>query len=122
MAFGNGEDHGVFHSAGVKLRRTHEVSDVLQDGKIHILDAEVPQPLPRHAGVQMAHAAGVELDDLDAGILDRSSIHVRIDVRLHHADTEIFLQRLDRAAQRCGLAGTGRAHEIEQKGMRSFKL
>ena len=62
----------------------------------------------------MAHAAGVELDGLDAGGRNGSCVHVRVDVCLHDADFQVILQRLNEPGQGCGLSRAGGGHQIEK--------
>ena len=122
MSLGHGEDHGVLHGAGVKFRRADQVADVFQDGEVHVVHAQALQALTRHARVQVAHAAGVELNDLGAGLLNGGGVHVGINVRLHDADAKLVLQRGDGLAQRGGLAGAGGAHQVEQEHAVLFQL
>ena len=122
VALGNGEDHGVFHGAGVELGGADEVANVLQNGEIYVLGAEAFQTLLGHAGVQVAHAAGVELDDLHAAGGDGGGVHVGVDVRFHDADAHIVFQRLDGGHQSGGLAGAGGAHQVQQESLLLLQL
>ena len=70
----------------------------------------------------MAHAAGVQLDDLRTGLFNSGGVHVRVDIGFHDADAELILQRGDRALERGGLAASGRAHQVEQKDLVFLQL
>ena len=122
VALGDGEDHGVFDRAGIELRGADEVADVFEDRKVDVLRAETDEALLRHARIEVAHAAGVQLDDLDSGLLDRGGIHVGVDVGLHDADAEFVLQRGDRRLQGGGFAGAGGAHQIQEEGLLPLEL
>ena len=115
MALWHGEDHGVLHRAGVKLRRTHQVPHIFQHHQVQIVRADLPQALFRHTRVQVAHPAGVQLDRPYPGAGNSGGIHVRVDVRLHHAHPQLVLQRLDGPQQRCGLAAAGGGHQVQQE-------
>ena len=122
MPLGDGEDHRVLHSAGVKLRRADKIADVLEDREVDVLRAETLEALLGHARVEVAHAAGVELDDLRAGLFDRGGVHVGVDVGLHHADAKLVLQRGDGRLEGRGLAGAGGAHQIQQEDLVLLEL
>ena len=117
MALGHREDHGVFYRPGVELRRAHKVAHVLQDYQVQIRRAQLTEALLRHARVQVAHAAGVELDAPHTDLRNGRRVHVRVDVRLHDADAQVLLQRLDGAQQGGGLPGPGGGHEVQKKGL-----
>ncbi|MPN10384.1 hypothetical protein SDC9_157679 [bioreactor metagenome] len=70
----------------------------------------------------MAHAAGVQLDGAHACLFDGSGIHVRIDVCFHHADGEFVLERLNRALERGGFAGSGAGHQVQQEGFFALEV
>ena len=110
MTLWNRQNHGVLHRAGVELGRTDKVADVFQNHQIETLGAQPGQSLPGHLGVQMAHAAGVQLNGLGAGLGNGAGVHVGVNVGLHHADAQLILQRSNRAAQCRGFAGPRRTH------------
>ena len=122
MALGDGEDHGVLHRAGVKLRRTHQIAHILQHHQVQFLRTEGLQTLLGHVGVQVAHAAGVKLNGPDAGAVDGSGVYVGVDVRLHDAHAQLVFQRLDGPAKGGGFPGAGRGHEVQKKGFFPFQL
>jgi hypothetical protein len=70
----------------------------------------------------VAHPAGVKLDRLHTGLRHSPGVHVRVDVRLHHADLQLTLQKLCRAAQCGGFAGAGSAHKVKQKNSLLLQL
>ena len=117
VALRHGENHGVFHGAGVKLRRADEVADVLEDGEVDVLGAEALKALARHARVEVAHAAGVQLDNLRTAGGDGRGVDVGVDIGLHDADAQIVLQGVDGRHEGRGLAAAGRGHEVEQEGV-----
>ena len=120
MSLRHGEDHRVFHRAGIKLRRADEIADVFEHREINVGRAELIEPLLGHPGIQMAHAAGVELYALHTRACNRLGVHGGIDVRFHNADAKIVLQLFDRAQKRRRLARARRGHEIEKE--RLFRL
>ena len=122
VALRHGEDHCVFHGAGVKLRRADEVADIFEDGKVDVLRAEPLETLTRHARVEMAHTAGMQLDDLCAAGGDGRRIDVRVDVGLHDTDAQIVLQGVNGRHEGRGLAAAGRGHEVEQEGVILLEL
>ena len=122
MPLGDGEDHHVFGSAGVKLRRTNQIAHILQHRQIQVFGSQLAEPLPGHPGVQMAHAAGVELDGYCPGAGDGLGVHLRVDVCLHHTDAELALQGFNRPLQGGGLPGAGRGHQVHQEGLFCLQL
>ena len=122
MAFGNGEDHGVLHRAGVKLSRTHQIAHIFQHHQVQVFGAQALQPLARHIGVQMAHTAGMKLDHTHTCLLNGRSIHVGINVSFHHAHFQLIFYPLNGAFQRGRLAAAGGRHEIQQKGALGLEL
>ena len=85
-------------------------------------DRETVKPLLRHARVEVAHAAGVQLDDLCAGFFDGRGVNVGVDVGLHDADAELVLQRGDGGLEGRGLAAAGGGHEVEKEGAVALEL
>jgi hypothetical protein len=49
----------------------------------------------------------MQLDHTHARLLNRARVHVRVDIRFHHADGEAVPQAGDGAAQRGGFARAG---------------
>ena len=115
MSFRNGKDHGVLYCTGVEFRRADQIADVFQDHEIQRLGSEALKSLGSHACVQMAHAAGVKLDDFGTGLFDGGCINIGIDVGFHDADLEVVFQSRDGAFQGSGLTGSGRAHQVQQE-------
>ena len=113
----DGENHGVAGGAGVKFRRADQIAHVLQDSQIQIVGPQAVQTLPGHASIQVAHAAGMELDDPGPRARDGLGVHAGVDVRLHHADAEFVLQRGNGPLQRGGLPRAGGGHQVEQEGL-----
>ena len=61
-ASGSRKDHRVLHRAGIKFRRANEIAHILQHNEIQALRPDLPQALLGHPGIQVAHAAGMQLD------------------------------------------------------------
>ena len=115
MPLRHGEDHRVFDRARVELRGADEVADVFEHDEVQVLRADLLEALLRHACIEVAHAARVELDGLDARVRDSLRVHVGVDVCLHHADAQLILERFKRAQQRHRLAAARRGHQVQQK-------
>jgi len=122
VALGNGENHGVFHGACVELGGADQVAHVFQYAQIQLLGAHSFKSLCGHARVQVAHAAGVELNDLGAGLFNGGGVHVGINIGLHDADIHLVLQRGDGGLKRGGLAASGGGHEIQQERVLTLEL
>ena len=122
VALRHGEDHGVLHGAGIELRRAHQIAHILQHHQVQVLRPQLLQALLRHAGVQVAHAAGVQLDGADPCARHGGGVHVGVDVGLHNADAQLILQPLHGAQQGGGLAAAGGGHQIQQKGPLALQL
>ena len=122
VALGHGKDHGVFHRAGVELRGAHQVAHILQHHQVQVIGAQLPQSLLGHPGVQVAHAAGVQLDGPDPGVGHGGGVHVGVDVRLHNAHAQLILQALHGPQQGGSLAAARRGHQIQQEGALLFQL
>ena len=97
--------------AGIELSGAYQIAYVLQEDKIQIFVADPFQTLPGHLGIQVTHAAGVQLYGWDAGFAgDGLRIHIAVNVRLHDAHFQRcsaavrILQVPDRADERRGLA------------------
>lgn len=114
VALGNRKNHQIQMCAGVKFRRTDKIADILQNDEIQSLRTKLLQTLAGHGGVEMAHAARVQLNDLRAGVRDGVRIDVGVDIRLHHAHAQRSLQQRQQAQQRRRLAGAGRGHQIDE--------
>ena len=102
--------------AGVKFRRTDKIADILPTDEIQSLRSKLPQTLAGHGGVEMAHAARVQLNDLRAGARDGVRVDVGVDIRLHHAHAQRPLQQRQQAQQRRRFSGAGRGHQIDETG------
>ncbi len=110
----DGEDHQVQMRAGVKFRRTDKIANVLQNDQVEPRRVQLLQPLTGHPGVEMAHAARVQLDDLRAGARDGVRVDVGVDIRLHHAHAQLPLQQRQQTQKRRRLAGAGRGHQVDE--------
>ena len=109
----NGEDHGVFRGARVKLRRANEVADVFENDEVEIVRSHFRKSLTGHVCVEVAHAAGVQLDHLfNARMRDALGVNVGVYIRFHYADVHFIAELFDRARQGRCLAAAGRRHEI----------
>ena len=113
MALRDGENHQIQMCAGVEFRWTDQIAHIFQNDEIQPLQPELAKALAGHGRVEMAHAAGVELDDLCAGLLDSRGVNVGVNVGLHDADAELVLQRGNSRLQGRGLAGAGGGHEVD---------
>ena len=122
MTLGNGEDHRVLDGARVKLRRAYEVADIFEYRKVNVLGSESFKALLGHACVQVAHAAGVQLDDLRAGLGDRVRVNIGVYIRFHYADAHFVLQGRNSCLERGSLARAGGRHEVEEECFFLFQL
>ena len=113
MALRDGEDHQIQMCAGVEFRRTDQISHIFQNDEIQPLRSKLEKALAGHGRVEMAHAAGVELNDTRAGARYGVGVHVGVNVGLHHAYAERFLQQRDQTRQRRRFPGAGRGHEVD---------
>ena len=116
VSLGDGQDHQIQMRAGVKFCRTDKIADILQNDEIQPLRSKLPQTLAGHGGVEMAHAARVQLNDLRAGARDGVRVDVGVDIRLHHAHAQRLLQQRQQAQQRRRFSGAGRGHQIDEAG------
>ena len=113
MSLRDRKDHGVFGSAGVKLRRAYKITHIFKHHKVKTLRAEFPQALSGHARIQVAHAAGMKLNDSCPGLRDLIGVNVGVYVRLHDADAHFLFELLDRPGQCGGLTASGRRHQVQ---------
>ena len=122
VAFRHGQDDRILHRTGIEFRRADQVAHVLQDREIQVFRAQFAHALAGHVGVEMAHAAGMQLNGAHAGLEDRRGVHVGIDVRFHDADAHLVLQTAEHLLQQRGLAGSGRRHQVEQERLLRLHL
>ena len=122
MSLRDRKDHGVFHRAGIKFRRANEIAHILQHNEIQVLRPDLPQALLGHSGIQVAHAAGMQLDGPYPGPGHGAGIHIAVNVRLHHTDAHFLPQPLHRPQQGGGLAAAGARHQVQQKGLIPLQL
>ena len=114
MTLRYGEDCHVFHCAGVKLRGANQITHIFQNHQVGFTGIQTVQTLAGHSRIQVAHAAGVELDGLGAGGGDSDSIHIRVNVRLHNTDLQVLFQKLNQPGQGGGFAASGRRHQVQK--------
>ena len=116
VAFGHGEDHGVAGRAGVELGGADEVSDVFEDDEIDFIKVEVVKSLAGHLRVEVAHAAGMQLNGRHSGLLlDLHCIHIAIDVGLHYGHPHLVLYPVNQLDKGGGLTAAGCGHQVEEK-------
>ena len=114
MAFRNGEDRHVFDRTGVKFSGAHQIAHILQNHQIRIIALQTFQALTGHGRIQMAHTASMKLDGFCTGSGNGFGIHIGVNIRLHHADSQFILQKADQPGK-CGrLAAAGRGHEVQK--------
>ena len=70
----------------------------------------------------MTHTAGVKLNRFGTGGSNGLSVHIRVDICLHHTNLQIILQGGDQAGQRSGFDAAGRGPEIQQVNAFLFQL
>ena len=123
VAFGHGENHGVAGCAGVELGGTDQVADVFEDNEIDLVKVEVVETLSGHLRIEVAHAAGMQLDGVHAGfLLDLAGIYVAVDVGLHHGHANFVLYPVNQLDKGAGLATAGRRHQVEEEHSFGFQL
>ena len=115
MPLGHREDHRLDRGARIELRRANQVADVLDKDQVETLVAELGQTLVGHAGVQMAHAARVDLDRLGPVHAHRLGINRRVDVGLDHADLHLAREGINRPREEGRLARARRRHEVDEQ-------
>ena len=116
VAFGHGEDHRVTGRAGVELGRANEVADILKDDEVRLFEVEVIESLAGHLRIEMAHAAGVQLDGRHTGLLlDFHRIHIAVDVSFHHRHAHLVLDAVQQLDEGGGLATAGCGHQVEEE-------
>ena len=67
--------------SGIKLRRTDQIPDILQEHDVASILAQCRQALRRHSGVHVTHTVRMKLERLCAEGFDPLRIHIRINIR-----------------------------------------
>ena len=102
--------------AGVKLRRTDQVSDVLQDQQVQSLGVILQQCPGRHIRVDVAETAVVNLQGTDAGPVRHTlGIQAAFDVHVHFTDVQAAFQAVDKRHEGRGLPASRRGHEVQKQ-------
>ena len=79
--------------------------------------------LTGHFGVQVTHAAGMQLNGRHASrFLDFDRIHVAVDIGLHNRYAQLILEQVDGADECSSLAVAGRRHKIQQINSLCFEI
>ena len=86
VALRHGEDHDAEVLAQVEIDGTHEVAHVLDEDDVDVLQphgvVEGIDRLSDHIALEVAQAAGVNLDGRHTGLLHELGVHVACDVAL----------------------------------------
>ena len=82
IPFGHAQDHGFEILSQVELRRTDQVTHVLDEQKVQVLYIQVFQGFLDHVAVQMAGATRVDLDNRGTRPADAFGVVGGLDVSL----------------------------------------
>ena len=119
VALGDRDDHHLGALAEVEQRRADQVADVLDEHQRAVRRVELGQRRAHHLGVEVTAGAGVDLDHRAAGAADPLGVERGLLVALDDRDRAPRRQVADGALQQRGLAGAGRAHQVEREDPRS---
>ena len=86
------QQHDIAVLAEVEARRAHQIADVLDEDDVEAGKRQVVQGVVHHAGVEMAGAAGGDLDRRHAVGADAAGIVVGFEVAFDHRDAEFRLR------------------------------
>ena len=97
----------------VEAGRADQVANVFDKQDVDVGQVQSMQRVVHHVRVQVAGAAGRDLDRRDALGADALGIILGLQVALDHGDAQFSLERLDRCLQQAGLAGARRRHQVD---------
>jgi hypothetical protein len=91
--------------------------DVLDDHHVEVRELELVEALRHHRGVEVTEAARVDLNRADSFGGHRFGIHLRIDVRLDHPESEARLELRDGPEDGPRLSRARRGHQVHQEDL-----
>src|SRR5262245_24072221 len=115
VAFGHREDRDLLRLAEIEPRRADKIADILNEEDRVWLGRQIVERVPYHMSVEMAAAAGVDLNRGDAGRADALSVERGFLVALDHRDRHCCLQQLDGLDQQRGLPRARARDEIDSE-------
>ena len=86
VAFRYRQDHDLGVLAEIEVGRAHEVADVLDDDEIELVERQRGDGALDHVALEVAGAAGVDLDGRDAVRLDLLGVDLARDVAFDDGD------------------------------------
>ena len=121
VALGHRQDHDLRVLAQVEVGGTHQVADVLDDDQVELLERQRVDRALDHVALEVAGAAGVDLDRRDAVRLDLLGVDLARDVALDDRDAVAVAQGRDGGQDRRGLARARRGHQVEHEDARGVE-
>ena len=122
IALGDADHHNPFRLAEIKQGRTDQVAHVFNKQHGVGLRCKLFDSAVDHDRIQMAAAAGVDLDDRDAGGIDALGIVHCLLIPLDHEKRDLLLERFNGLFEQGGFAGSGRTDKIQCDNVFCFKI
>jgi glycosyltransferase involved in cell wall biosynthesis len=92
-----------------------QIADVLDEKQVDAVEIQPMERLVDQMRVEMASAAGGDLDRRDTLGADAFGVVLGFEIALDHRDAQLLSERFDGCLKQTGLAGTGRGHEVQRQ-------